>query len=152
MFDINRILENKWVFVIDHYWKKSIIDKKPIFKAVNARIECFWPKIRKIQKNSGELYKNQSFIFSVIDLPKKLWFWDISTENHPKMGQKDHLDRTFLLSLMRSIDWYMIWLYMMNIFYGHFIPQGGFTLENDQEFKSYQSIDLITRESYYALG
>jgi hypothetical protein len=33
-----KTLEIKWVFVTDNYWKKSIIDQKALFKAVNAEI------------------------------------------------------------------------------------------------------------------
>jgi hypothetical protein len=32
----------------------------------------------------------------------KTYVFDI---NHPNLGQKCHLDRTFLLSLMKYIDW-----------------------------------------------
>jgi hypothetical protein len=37
-FEISRILGEKWDFVIGYNRKKSIIDQKPFFEAVNARI------------------------------------------------------------------------------------------------------------------
>ena len=52
---------------MDNNRKKSIIDQKSFFEAVNARIKCFSQKIRKIQTKllyDGDFLKNEIKCYS----------------------------------------------------------------------------------------